>query len=59
MARKLTDSGSDSLSQTGHRRRAIVIQIWHCNVGRTERNPPIRGQAVMGDAAMPLAGVSP
>ena len=35
----------------------LANQIGHRDIGRTERNPPVRGQAVMRDTAMPFAGV--
>ena len=46
-----------ALGQLGHRRRAVAGQIRHRNIRLAERDPAVRGQAVMGHSAMPLTGV--
>ena len=46
-----------ALGQLSHRRRAVACEIRHRNVRLAERDPAVRGQAVMGHSAMPLTGV--
>ena len=43
------------VGQLSHGRRTVASEIRHRNIGLAERNPAVRGQAVMRYAAMPLA----
>ena len=52
---QLRYAGGNGVGQLGHSGRTVVSEIRHRNIGWAEGNPSIRGQAVMGYAAMPLA----
>ena len=46
-----------TIGQLSHGRQAVACRIRHRNVRLAERDPAVRGQAVMGHSAMPLTGV--
>ena len=51
--------GRDRRDQVGHVRAAVAGEVGHGDVGRTQRHPAVRGQAVVGDAAVPSRASAP
>ena len=53
--RQLRYAGGNGVGQLSHGGRTVASEIRHRNIGLAEGNPAVRGQAVMGYTAMPLA----